>query len=804
MVAYLDSMRGRRFNYSLLHLVRFIVVDDNADCRAQARLLGSLIYTCNGEAGMFGCEQTNGLWTVRDTSNCSGNALKFTNDMLLEFAGPTAKRGTLECNVGGFLKDKNDSCEATVKTLNAALNSFSDGPFAACENNASTPTSTRTTSVTSSGTTTPRNGRISCAEHSGQSFLVIPDGESCEADALLAEQLTEECAKAAGADPAALGDGISCTVALGGETALIDALAQGGDECPTAVWLNNVIEVYSRGSVHGRLVCSLGGYLKDINGNCNTTAAILNSALGSFTDGTFASCALSTPTTSLSSTVSSTGSQTITTTATTSKTTYTTMTSTVTTTTSITTSPSTSSSTTPTTTVSITQTFTVTTSATSTVTETPSWTPTTSATTSTTRTSSATTSVSRTATTSPSTTGTTSSTKTSTATTTASTSTSITTSLTTSLTTQTTPTTTATSSTSLTSTVTTTTTVTTTPIAIDHADELRSSDSIGITFLGSSLTADDWFQQIIKITLREMICLYGIDDQIGPLIVQYSDCISSLKIIITGVATVPKVGLRLTKRSFDTLVIFYAAWSVIVPAAALRRVLDGVTILNAASSAPGGFFSTFRPLEPILLQSFEAGASDPIIPATTTTAAAVAATTTRTTTITALVASSTFAALTTVTSNSFLTNAGEEISSNDAYDTSSPAFIIGVVAACLLILLITVLITRYMSRQDNQRNQRAERNEISFTDSHETSGSVNSMIQMRRLLDHQLYQALGQRGSETYFNNGGKRSVEPTPLNWLAFARIVCCAVLCVILSLIYLTIEVQMAITLFSILLLL
>ena len=77
--------------------------------------------------------------------------------------------------------------------------------------------------------------------------------------------------------------------------------ADPGAECAAAATAANRIvdEIAFTSAVDGAITCTLDGYLKQSGGDCDTTVALLNSALDKHLDGDFnTGCVISTPTTS--------------------------------------------------------------------------------------------------------------------------------------------------------------------------------------------------------------------------------------------------------------------------------------------------------------------------------------------------------------------------------------------------------------------------------------------------------------------------------------------------------------------------
>eukprot|EP00729_Bicosta_minor_P026947 gene26947-22771_t len=304
---------------------------------------------------------------------------------------------------------------AGVQVLNEALESFDRGDeFKGCvrttpttsatttltttltSSATTTPTSTTTTTATSTPTTTALYGKADCHSADGMAYLTFEgeDANNCASFAGGVSDMLAKCTELSSSSSSSTLPTLKCRATDASDVAF--AIVQDEGTCSdTGTALSILVDEYTRGTEQTELGCAVGGFITFPSADaCDAAVLAVNNAFGSFVDGTFDTCHLSTPTTSPTTTATSsqtiTGTSSPTTSATTTVTTTTTPTSshttTPTTTTTLTSSPSSSATTS--------QSSTGTTSETSTATTSPSTTVTSS------QTSSATTSASTTATTS--------------------------------------------------------------------------------------------------------------------------------------------------------------------------------------------------------------------------------------------------------------------------------------------------------------------------------------------------------------------------------------------------------------------
>jgi hypothetical protein len=282
---------------------------------------------------------------LRDpTANCE-TTVESLNEIVNKFT-MGVRPGNFFCSLEGEFITDAGACAEDAAMLNAAVFEAQNDKFKECARTTetTTPTSTVTSSVTTTPTTTPVNGKFSCFTYAKQNYLVVTgDEKTCNQQADIVNSALDACELALEGSERT-DDALSCTEVTG-----VHILYDGSSACPeSASAIEAMLDAYKERD-YGDITCSPSGAYR-VGGSCALVAQTLNDLLNSYVDGTFATCSLSTPTTSqtttATSTITSTGTTTFTSTQTTSFTSSQTTTMTSTGTSSATTSATTSITTT--------------------------------------------------------------------------------------------------------------------------------------------------------------------------------------------------------------------------------------------------------------------------------------------------------------------------------------------------------------------------------------------------------------------------------------------------------------------------
>lgn len=123
----------------------------------------------------------------------------------------TSSGGGFVCNVAGLVQAPDNTCNASVAILNAAIGSYNDGSFIECAfttptttqsttettSPTTTVTSTVTTSVTSTGTITPLSLRLRCVDPQNSNAGIL-GADGCEGQVRLLNSIIGACTGANG------------------------------------------------------------------------------------------------------------------------------------------------------------------------------------------------------------------------------------------------------------------------------------------------------------------------------------------------------------------------------------------------------------------------------------------------------------------------------------------------------------------------------------------------------------------------------------------------------------------------------
>eukprot|EP00040_Diaphanoeca_grandis_P021630 m.115447 g.115447 ORF g.115447 m.115447 type:complete len:2902 (-) comp28424_c0_seq1:138-8843(-) len=276
------------------------------------------------------------LWVNSTTETASCTRI---TDVLNEALDSSLSQQFVGCSISTVTTTQTTSASSS-QTTSATTSATTSGTSTVTTSATTSSTTSATTTATSTATTTAIYGKYSCLqlEGSGINYLAVDTSDTlhCEVQTAMLSDLLKVCDEG-------FGDTVSCTAVEG----VTDALVLVSDDCSTtAAALKRTVDEYSRGTSSDPIGCTLGGFLK-AGSACEATVAFLNSALDSFSDGTFAECEMTTMTSTATTSATSTGTTTATSTATTSGTSTITTSATSTATTTATTTATSTATTTP-------------------------------------------------------------------------------------------------------------------------------------------------------------------------------------------------------------------------------------------------------------------------------------------------------------------------------------------------------------------------------------------------------------------------------------------------------------------------
>lgn len=119
------------------------VLEKGATCSNQMTTLNEVLGACGAIDADVTCSfaKIDGQFVLSHGGDCTSVESAFAG-MVAEYSRGTVN-SRARCVIGGFLTESQQSCEAVARTINNAMQSFTDGTFEACE--MTTPTSSPST-----------------------------------------------------------------------------------------------------------------------------------------------------------------------------------------------------------------------------------------------------------------------------------------------------------------------------------------------------------------------------------------------------------------------------------------------------------------------------------------------------------------------------------------------------------------------------------------------------------------------------------------------------------------------------------